>query len=1075
MAFNGSLIGGIAMIELKNVSKFFGSEKAKKHEVAIDNVSAIFKCGEVSTICGPDASGKTTLLEMIAGLEKPTNGEIFYEGRSSKDFTPNQLADLRAKDIAFVSSNPQLIDHMNVAENVVSGLIFKREHVSNMAKIAKYWLEAVGLKGCEKYQVKDLTLHQQQLVSLARALAKDAKIILADEPTACSKGKQTAEIVKILKEVSKNKTVIVTTHSKDIADSFDGAKFVLEEGKLRQTNETTTSIVSSATANKNTTLSRIGYVKGASFAFANMRKHKFRTCLTVLAMSLGVIGICSVLSLATGLDAYIDHIEETTLSTTPITVIKYKWSTEGTKSSQTQEQITAAETQDKETKRAQYLKDAANNRRIALNNTIGSLLSSNGNQNTDGASLLNDVPSLKAYLDTNPDSINDVTSSIEYTYDTSPVIYSTANNTIKEVYPGGMFGSLGTGSSSTKGSKASMTSSADSVFNYLNDFKVLPGSTEIYKDDDSLVEGKWAENADEAILVLNSDGTMDDSLAYTLGLRNFSSEIEPLIEKYKNGEKVDYPGTYDSWAYSDMIGITFKVINPSDAYQKQSDGTWEDKSSDDDFMNNLVSNNARDLKIVGVVKPADGSKAGVTLNTGIYYTPSLNSETMEAAKNSQIVQDQLSNPEVDVLTGKTFSWLKQASNITERVDFSNMVNFNADALASCVTLHPEVLDMEEKAEEIQEEVKLTDEQIEKLTLELLSDKDFQQFISDMSSSPKFDSDVQTVLAQAGAAYAQYYAQTVLEGNTPQKASEWFSKNGDGYTYTLYAQTLLPESLDEDISKFIGKYAEKVSNYIASTVETEISNMLSDLQKELAQEEEDSGPSLIEFDEQKFSEALKINITEDEITQLGYYLCGDTSHTYASNLSDFGYATTDTPITCTIYPKTFSDKEKIKAVLDKYNNQKRAEDKESQAISYSDTIGSVTSLIDNAIKIVSGFLIAVIAYSLISVVVLIAIICAISTFQRAREVGILKALGATKRDIFILFDSEAMLFGFLASIFSVIVTAIICYAVNSATMNSSIAFNLAQMTPQIVVGAIVMTTVVSALAGIIPSVFGSNRE
>ena len=1139
------------MVELKNVCKFYNTKNGERSELALDGVNASFQSGQISVIYGCDGSGKTTLLNILAGFEKPNSGEFLLEGKSTSKYSSAKWSNIRATDISFVTQEPYLISHENVLSNVLSSLTFKRIAGVSNKKLAKDALETVGLKGFEKTKIENLTMFQKQLVSIARALAKDAKIILADEPTSCLKEKQAKQVLDILKNAATKKVVILATHSEKVADYVQGARFNINEGKLSAVaSATPAAVTAAAVTNVKTTptlattadaaavtavsakapaktitnvsakaasaasaasvksvpaaivasaktatdqaattkqnpkqeqkpkkpsVLSMGFVKGFSFALSNAKEHKLRTCLTILAMSIGVIGICTVLALCTGLSAYVDHVEETTLSTTPITISKYKFSTQTTKAQEEQAQVTAAETQEKETKRAQYLKEASENRRIALNNTIATFLSSNGNQNTEGTSLLNDVPALKTYLDTNPDNINNVASSIEYTYDTSPVIYSTANNTVEEVYPGGLFGSIGTGSSSTKGAKASMTSSAYSVENYMSDFKVLPASTSVYEDSDSLVEGKWAQNSDEAVLVLNSDGTMDDSLAYTLGLKDFSSEIEPLIEKYKNGEKVDYPGIYDSWAYSDVIGITFKVITPADVYQKKSDGTWEDKSTDDNFMNNLDKNKARDLKIVGVIIPTDGSRASATLNSGIYYAPSLNTEMMQAAATSEIVRDQLDNPDTDVLSGKTFSWLKQASTVADRVDFSNIVNINTDMLASCVTLHPEVLDWDDKGTEVEEEVKLSDEEIERMTYELLSDKEFQEFIVDLASSPNFDASVQSALATAGAAYAQYCAEMLLYGETAQEAEVWFSENGDGYTYTLLVQSLLPESLEEDISQFVGKYAKRVSNYISATVETEINNMIVDLQNELNSEANDDGPSLIEFDEQKFQNSIKINITEDDIAQLGAYLVGSTSHTYASNLSDFGYATTDTPITCTIYPKSFDDKEKITAVLDKYNAEKRAQDKESEAISYTDTVGSIVSIIENAIKIVGGILVALLIYSLISVIILIAIIIAISTFQRAREVGVLRAIGATKRDIFVLFDSEAMLFGFLSSIFSVAVSALICCAINAATQKSSIAFSIAQLNPQIVIGAIVICSIVASLAGAIPSLFAARRK
>ncbi len=1102
------------MIEIRNVSKSYKTKNGKASQTALDGVSAVFEPGEVSVVEGPDGSGKTTLLDVVSGLEKPDAGQVVLDGRESKLKILGVSTALRAKDVSFVSPSPALIEHMNVLDNVKCALAFKRLPGASSAKRAAAALKDVGLAGFEKEKVESLTIAQRQLVCIARALVKEPKVLLADEPCACLGSEHAKDVLRILKKAAADRIVVVTTHDAHVADFLGGARFEMKDGKLASKAQPGASASAGAAAGagkeaqkqaaasggkggaspkpgqpdarkagqrdsgkpgaEDGYASSLGVLKGAGLALSNMGKHKFRTVFTILATSVGIIGICTVLALSGGLSAYVGHVEETTLSSTPITIGRYKDQSSATQSSTEQAQASAAETKDRESKRAQYLKEASENRRIALNNTIASLLSSNGNQNTDGATLLNDVPSLKSYLDSNPDDIQSAAASIEYTYDTSPVIYSTANDAVSEVYPGGMFGSTGTGSSSTKGSKASMTSSAYSIQNYLSDFKVFPENPQTYSDDQSLAGGKWAENSDECMLVLNSDGTMDDTLAYTLGLKNFKAEIEPLMEKYKNGEKVEYPGIYDSYAYDDVIGTTFKVLTPASVYQRQDDGTWADMSTDSDYMKTLVNRDGRDLKIVGVVIPADGSKASAVLNSGIYYMPSLNTETMARAAASDIVKQQLADPDTDVLSGKTFAWLKEAAKVTERVDFSNLVNFDADALAGCVTVHPEALGLDEKVEEVQEEVQLTDEQVEQMVAELLNDKEFQQFLQDLASSPTFEKDVETALASAGAAYAEYCADEILEDRIPQSSQLWFSEKGDGYAWTLLAQSVLPESLDEDVSNFVAKYAQKVSDYIVETLEAEINNLVADIQKELSAEEADDGPALIEFDEQKFSKSLKINITEKDISQLGHYLIGDTSHTYASNLADFGYTTTDTPITCTIYPKTFSDKEKIKAVLDKYNNEKRLADSESQAISYSDTAGSIADVVDKAVKGISAVLVAILAFSLVSIVILIAVICAVSTFQRAREVGVLRMLGATRRDIFALFDSEAMLLGFLSGLFSVAVSALVCYAVNSAVRAGSVAFDIAQLTPQIVVGALVASAVVAGLAGILPSLFAARR-
>ncbi len=1058
------------MIKFVNVSKSYKTKDGKNSTKVFEGVNASFGKTGLVGIYGKDGEGKTTLLSLISGFERADSGEIIIDGLSTKNFNDRQFDSVRANKISFISKDVGIIEHINVLKNVSVSLSFSK---NSQKEIERESIEALKLVDMDKYAKEypdNLTNEQKLRVCIARAIAKNPKIILVDEPCSSVKESHSKQILELLKKASLKSLVIVCTHDKDIYNSCS-VKYSLKGGVLNNEDSSINNF-SEETTNTKYEKTRFKFLQACVINLANMWKHKVRTIITVLASSFGVIGVCVVLALSTGLSEYVKHVENTTLSSTPVTVPKYKWfSTQTVQAGQ----ATANEVQERQSKRSVYLSESIENRRVALNNTLATLLSSNGNQNTGGNSLLNDVPSLKAYLDTNPEDIESCAASIEYTYDTSPLIYSTAFNNIEEVYPGGLFSAIGTGSSSRKGNRASVSSSTSSFLDYLSDFKVFPENNESYQDDASLVEGKWPEASNECVLVLNTDGTLDDTIAYTLGLKNFKSEISPLIEKYKNGEKVDYPGIYDSYSYTDIVGTTFKVINPSDVFTKNAEGTWDDNSLDEAFMKNLIYNRASELKVVGVIKPADGSKASYVLSEGIYYLPRLNFEIMENAQNSQIVQEQLSNPDIDVLSGKSFSWLKSASNITERLDFANIININADMLASCVTLHPEALGLDEKQQKVQKEIKMTDEQIAKIMINLFNDPDFQQFIKDLSSSPKFDAAVEESIAKAGTAYAEYCAEEIAEGEIPQEAEIWFSEHGDGYTWTVLIQNSLPDSMKEDVVNFVSKYATRISNFLVQTIETEIKNLISDLEKEIASEEESNGPSLVEFDEAKFAKALKINITENDIQQLGYYLVGATSHTYQSNLRDFGYAKTDAPVSCSIYPKTFSDKEKITKVLETYNNNKRIEDKESEAVRFSDSVGSAVKIIESGISVLSGLFIAIVISMVFSVVLLIGVICLISTFQRSKEVGILRALGACKIDIFLLFNIDTFLIGFISGVFGVLVAAVISAGINGATIHSSIAFNLAHMTPQIVIGGIIVSSIVAIIAGIIPSILAAKRS
>ncbi len=1100
-------------IELKNACKSFCPRKSTTPVQVLKNISAKFSSGELVAICGPDGAGKSTLFNCLCGLDCFDAGDILFDGASAMKYSERKWDSFRAHSVSLISRDSNLVESLNVFDNVVMGSAFNGTMRMTARKQAREALKQVGFDGKLSAKPDMLTPLQKQLVCIARAIVKQPEVIFADEPTGSLDSVSGEVVMGALQAASKDCLVILATHNEGLAEKYATQRFDMLDGMLTPGKAALPAVAggasamraasASATATADDTATNAASTKrkvrrsGMGFSFARtlswaaLHEHKARSGFSIFASAIGVTALSLILALSLGMNGYIAYIQESVYGYYPITISKYKGaSTDSATSSTSTDTSQTDATNEKETKRAEYLSNAINNRRVALNNTIATLLSSNGQSTTDtSATLLNDVASLKTYLDTNPDNVMSSIASIDYTYSTCPVIYSTANGKNLEVFPGSLFGSIGSGTSSARTSTASMTA-ASSITSFLSDFKQLPGNASVYEDAGSLVEGHWPQNSSECVLVLNTDGTIDDTLAYTLGFKDFSSEIEPLIEKYKNGEKVDYPGIYDSYAYTDVVGITFKVINPADAYQKQADGTWEDMSSDTDYLNNLVAN-GRNLTIVGVVKPVSGSKADAALSTGIYYHPTLTNECIDLAASSQIVQEQLANPDVDVFTGKTFAWLKHAGTITERFDFSNIINVDTDMLASCVTLHPELLefsesDFEEEKKEIVEEVQLSDEEVAKMLTELLSDPEFQEFITDLASSPTFDKDLETALAEAGAAYAEYCAAKLADEQTPETAEVYFSEKGEGYAYTLLAQTLLPASMEEDIANFVAKYATRVSDYIMQTLETELNALLVDVQNQLVKELEDietwlneaseyDGPGLIEFDEDKFAAAIQINITEEDVSQLGYYLCGKTSNTYAGNLSDLGYTTYDTPISCAIYSNSFADKQKISDVLDKYNNERKAADDETKVISYTNLVGTIGNLAQSAVTAIGAVLTLFVVIALLYVFILIAIVCGISTLQRAREAGILRALGACRNDIFILFDTQTLLLGFVSGIVGCAIAALVGMAINTAVANAGVTYEIVQLTPQIVIGVIVGYAVVAAIAGIIPSLIASRKN
>lgn len=458
-------------------------------------------------------------------------------------------------------------------------------------KLAKKALKEVGLEKQMKKYPNELSGGQMQCVAIARAIVKNPDIILADEPTGSLDTKTSTHIMDVLKKVSKNRLLIVATHNEKLAKSYSTIIYQLEDGVLSSghviksnSNDDKTAKVSTAKDTSSTKILKDNDVSikksGLSFSaafnmgFSSLRNKKAKSICMLLAGSVGVFLVATILSISNGLNIYVDDAQNTTLAQYPITFeLKRDLSKVDSyvKAQQTIQEQQEQEYKTKSEQREQVLNQAKQDKRVALNNTLGSLMSTSGESTTNSkSSTVNDLGSLKKYFETNPDDLNDKVLDIEYSGRTSPVIYSSNSNGIQELYPSNsMFGSLGSGSGKTTITGSSYKASSSSAFSFGKLFDIfgpLPKNSDLYKDEESLVAGHWPENPYECLLVLNENGTIDDTMLYYMGMRNFQEEIAPLMDKYMNNEKVDFPGQFETFAYNEFLGNTFKVINPSDAY-----------------------------------------------------------------------------------------------------------------------------------------------------------------------------------------------------------------------------------------------------------------------------------------------------------------------------------------------------------------------------------------------------------------------------------------------------------------------------------------------------------------------------
>lgn len=1047
------------MIELLNISKTYTSKsKIKTH--ALKNISVKFLNKETIFIMGPSGSGKTTLLNVIGAFDKfDQGGSLVVDGRNINHFKDKERDNYRNYKVGYVFQENNLLDHLTVIQNVQLSLLFSKGNPKLRKKLAKEALQKVGMQEYENKYPSELSIGQQQCVAIARAIAKEPDVILADEPTGSLDSKTSEKVLKVLKSVGKNTTLIIASHNETLAKKYADKIYLLNDGvlnskpvvdklsdtasKINAVNEVPSSTRVLNDNNIKTPKSAFSVLLAFKLAFASLFSKKVKSILMVLAGSVGVFLVATILAFSTGLNTYINDVQNSTLAQYPIVFGQTRDMTKVESyvaTQKAQEELQRSEVMTKQQLKEKTIAEAKAMKRAALNNVIGDMLSTSGdttNQQTN-ASIKNDLKSLKKYLDTNPNNINDSVSSIEYTYRTSPVIYTDTINGQNEVYPASsLFGSLGSGSgkaSSTGYSYKQGKSSANSADRMFSSYGPLPKNTQVFKDEDSLVAGKWPESPYDLVLVLNNDGTVDDTILYDLGMRNFNEEIAPLIEKYKKGEKVEFPGRYSTYGYDEFIGRTFKMINPTECYTYDAaQGIFVDNSLDPEFMKSVLAK-AKPLTITGVVLPAEGSRTQSYLMPGINFPFELYEESINQTKDSEIVKAQLANPDKDVLSGESFEYLKEANKITEKTQGKKLLRFDLDLLLQSISIHPEALDFS-----LPDRTKMiTEEQEIELIIKILQDPKFQEMIHDLIKDGRFEDSVYKLTAQAATAYLNYVKDCEATGEKPQTAEEWFAGDGEAYIRQMCEQ--LPQELVQDAIDFIKKHGPVIVEALLNEISSELEQLFKDLVTIMF---DNSRPGLIEFDMAKFSKAIGTDITTEDLKQIGLYLAGSTTHTYAGNLADFGYDEMTDPVSVTIYPKDYNSKSNIITTISEYNDNMKQTDQEDKFVTYTDDASATINLGKTVVSAIAAILVFFVSSAFVSSTLLIGVIFGVSTVRRRREIGILRALGARRRDVTRMFNCESALIGFIAGVVGVLLSAIVCLIANSAL---HLGFNIAILAP-----------------------------
>lgn len=1072
-----------SMLELKGICKRYVTQSFT--QVALDSVSLSFRDNEFVAILGPSGSGKTTMLNVIGGLDHFDSGDLLIDGISTKDFHDRDWDAYRNNRIGFVFQSYNLIPHQTILENVELALTLTGVGHAERRQRAREALEKVGLGEHVNKRPSQLSGGQMQRVAIARALINDPEIVLADEPTGALDSTTSVQVMDLLKEVARDRLVIMVTHNPDLAYQYATRIVNLADGKI--TDDSDPFDVADATRReaKPTRKTSMSFVTALGLSARNLMTKKGRTAMTAFAGSIGIIGIAAILALSNGVNGYIKKVEEDTLSSYPLTISKQDYDLSSMMGGQGAADDDSPENVDSSD-------DSAETDKIPVVTAVKDMFASVKS---------NDMTSFKAWLDDGGDGIDKEVNAIQYGYGVSPVVYRAGKGDEKPVrlVPNAMTEAMSGGASSA--ATVSMESMGTSVFNEMIDDQSLLDSQY------DVVAGHWPTSANEAVMVLSSRGTVGDYTLYSIGALDID-ELNDLVNSAMTADGgVKAPETGTDFTYDDALSTTFKVLSPADAYRKNEEtGMWTDMSGDADFMAAKVADGI-DVHIVGVVRPNETANASA-LSPGIAYTHALTRQLMERAADSQIVREQLAHPETDVFTGKTFDELQGEAK--QGVDLGSMFSVDEAALKSAFSfdtsvlsgvaggMDPSCLDLSELDIDLSgvgkdidfsdimskapapdfsgvfDGLELTPEQMQQVGA--LANQLFTGFMQSEQFKALTPEDLKDA-SKLAAAFSTY-----LESDTAaqQILAQLKALGGDALAERLqqamtdYVQKQLAPYLQQALDQMM----KSISDQIATTVSTQLKAGAAGLMDQMATQMSSSFANLasaMRVDASAFARAIHFNMDAEDLSSLMMSYAKASKLTYDNNLTTLGYADEADPISVKIFPRDFEAKERVLDHIDAYNKQVKASGHDEQAISYTDYMGIIMGSVTDIVNTISLVLIAFVSISLVVSSIMIGIITYISVLERKKEIGILRAIGASKRNVANVFNAETFIEGLIAGVFAVVVVVAVSFPVNAWALAAKQVPNLMSLPVQDALVLIAISVLLTVVAGLLPARSASKKD
>lgn len=887
------------MLELNDIKKDYVSGSTTVS--ALKGINLRFRDCEFVSILGQSGCGKTPMLNIIGGLDKYTSGDLKINGVSTKNYKDRDWDFYRNNSIGFVFQSYNLIPHQTVLSNVELALTLSGVSKAERKKRAIEALEKVGLGEQIHKKPNQMSGGQMQRVAIARALVNNPDILLADEPTGALDTETSIQIMELLKEISKDRLIIMVTHNPELAKDYSTRIVRLLDGVITDDSDPYTledmeaDIRAKEAAKVKTSEKKIkksgkkqktsmSFFTALSLSFNNLMTKKTRTILTAFAGSIGIIGIAMILSISNGIQLYIDRVQRDTLSSYPITLQAESIDISSMVTSMTGN----SDSEEHEDKSKIYSNDIMGD---MINTMVKEVKSNN-------------LSEFKKYIENGGSDIKSYVSDIQYSYDVPLNIYmKDTSNGVEQLNPSTMFDSIyGEGATST--SSAMSSGMGMGMFSNSSVWNQLLGNQQVLDEQYDVLAGHWPENYNEVVLVTDKNNEVDDYTLYSLGLKD-PEEVRTLFKKMMVGESYETEKDI-SYTFDEILDTEFKLVMPTDMY-KYNDvtGTWDDYSKDDKYMTNVV-NNGTDIKVCGIIRPNDDA-VSTSISSGIGYTAKLTEYIIEEVKNSEIAKAQLADTSVDVFTG---------------VPFDN-------------------------------------------------DRNTEITMDDVNA---------------------------------------------------YMATLSPEE--------------------SAQMQAMTSGMSDDQILQL------------------FSASLKARTTDA---------------TLDSNKSKLGITDLDTPSQIDIYATDFDSKEKVQDIIKDYNKSQQDDGKEENVINYTDYVGIMMSSVSTIINAISYVLIAFVAISLIVSSIMIGIITYISVLERTKEIGVLRSIGASKKDVSRIFNAETLIEGFVSGALGIVVTLLLCIPANALIKHLTDISNVAQLPVAGGVILIIISMFLTFIAGLIPAKLAAKKD